>query len=328
MRILITGGAGFIGSHTSDALRELKHEVFVLDNFVTGKLSNISERTGIPPFYFHADITEALAVMKVMEDAKPDAVLHLATQSAITTSMNNPAHDLNVNARGTLNVINACNKHGVKRLVFSSTSAVYKENGKSKLKEGSPLEPNTPYGVSKLAAEMYVRFMFSNHVVLRYANIYGERQVPIGENQLIPRIIRRFLYGDNFKIFGSGNQSRDFVYVGDVVRANIAALISADKGTYNVSSAHSFSVNEICGIMEDIYDVHGYKWEHTGAEDVRKYVCMDNTHAWSGMRWSPSVRLRDGIENTAKWWENKDENDLSLTKIEMPSPTDKEIIRK
>ena len=301
MRILITGGAGFIGSHTADTLRNLRHNVLILDNFSTGILSNIKDHDFEP-----VDITDLSLLVKTFVAFKPECVLHLAANSAITISTQNPHHDLKANAGGTLNVIKACELTGVKRLVFSSTSAVYKQQDRGKLKEGSALEPNTPYGTSKLAAEMYVRFMFPNHVVLRYANIYGERQVPIGENQLIPRIIRHFQYGDNFKVFGSGKQERDFVHVSDVVRANISALISSEPGTFNISSAKAFSVNEICGIMEDVYDVKGYRWEHSGPEDKRKHACMDNTHAWSVMRWHPQVNIREGIQRTVRWWKEQE----------------------
>lgn len=315
MRVLISGGAGFIGSHTAEALRNGKHQVLILDNFSTGRMENIIEMVNGGAFYEHSDVSvtdgsvsQFPSVNSLFEQFRPEVVLHLAAQAAITTAIQNPVHDLTVNAIGTLNIIKCCLKYDVKRLVFSSTSAVYKENKNrlwKSIKESCQLEPGNPYGISKLTAENYIRSMFPNHVILRYGNVYGPRQTPIGENQVVPRMIRHLKYGDEFYIHGSGNQTRDFVYVADVVKANTYALFGGEPGTYNIAGGRGTSVNEIGQIVAERYRIPNYKWDHTTTEDPRHSVRMDISAAKKGLTWTPKVSIVEGIEKTIQWWEGK-----------------------
>lgn len=310
MRVLISGGAGFVGSHVYDALRQGGHSVLILDNFSTGRMENIllsdvgsDKRTDV--LLFEGDISIFKTVAQAFQDFKPDAVVHLAAQAAISTSVENPVLDLTVNGIGTLNVLCAAKKAGVKNFIFSSTSAVYKHTG-SKLfrtKEDAPLGPDTPYGISKLAAEMYIRRVFPKATILRFANVYGERQVPIGENQLLSRMIRHFKYGDDFKIFGSGNQKRDYVHVSDVVDAIKFSLEGGTPGTYNIATGVAVSVNEVATLVENYYGVLGYKWDHTETEDPRKYVCLDPGAAYRGLGWKAKVNIVAGVKRTIDWWE-------------------------
>lgn len=308
MKILISGGAGFVGSHAADALRHAGHCVLIVDNFSTGKMENLKEFLGTGGKCNHIDICESdvgshQAVTQIFQDFKPEAVIHLAAQAAISTSWDNPAHDLDVNGNGTLNMLCAARKFGAKHFVFSSTSAVYRESKFFKTKEDAPLEPNTPYGVSKLAAEMYVRCFFPRPVILRFGNVYGERQVPIGDNQVISRMIRHFKYGDHFVIHGSGNQKRDFVHVSDVAQAIKHSLYDDSAGTYNIASGQSVSVNEIAALVEKRYGVPGYKWEHDDLEDPRKHVCLEVGAAQKGLGWKAKVSIVEGINRTVDWWE-------------------------
>jgi UDP-glucose 4-epimerase len=306
MRIICTGAAGFIGSHICELLAKQKHSVLIIDNFSTGKLENVSEIIANYPKYVdlqEGDITILPFMNRVFAEYKPRLVIHLAAQAAITTAWDNPVKDITVNAIGTLNVIRASTAVGVEKIIFSSTSAVYRETN-AKLKETSVTAPSNPYGISKLAAEYYLRSMFPNSTILRLGNVYGERQVPIGENQLIPRMIRHFKYGDTFFIHGDGKQERDFIYVGDVAQAIVMAF-GSKPGIFNISTGQSFSVNDIADMIEEIYDVRGYKWDHTPENDPRRKVCMDISAAHSGLSWKPIVNIRAGIKNTVDWWEAK-----------------------
>lgn len=307
MRVLISGAAGFIGSHVAELLQKYDNQVLIIDNFCTGKMDNILNLLSLAPHdvkMLEGDITDADFVQRAFCTFKPDAVIHLAAQAAISTSINNPVQDLRVNGIGTLNMLCAAVKSNVDRFVFSSTSAVYRENVgfMFKTKEDDRLGPGNPYGISKLAAEFYVRTLFANHVILRFGNVYGPRQVPIGENQVIARMIRHFKYGDKFYIFGNGEQNRDFVFVKDVAEACHYALYGT-KGTYNIASGRSTSVNAIARIVEECFGVPGYKWEHTDKSDPRKHVCMNVGAASGGLGWNPTTDIGSGIRQTIEWWE-------------------------
>lgn len=171
------------------------------------------------------------------------------------------------------------------------------------LREMSYLGPTTPYGISKLAAEFYVQSVFPDAIILRFGNVYGPRQVPLGENQLLSRMIRHFKYGEKFYIHGSGDQMRDFVYVDDVARAVVSAL-DGTKGIFNIASGEPHSVNGISTLVEKAYDVPGYKWEHTDTEDPRHWVCMDIKSAKEFLNWEPQVDIIEGVARTIGWWES------------------------
>lgn len=305
MRVLVTGGAGFIGSHVVDFLLNAGHTPTGIDDFSTGKHQNLEKSPGIE--VFDIDVSNESLVDSCFLEVKPDIVIHLAAQAAISTSIENPARDLEVNGIGTLNVLKAAVEYGVKRFVFASTSAVYKHidygGEKFPTRENTVTGPDTPYGISKLAAEGYVRTLFPNSIILRFGNVIGERQTPIGENQVLSRMIRHFKYGDKFYIHGSGNQKRDFVHVSDIVSAVLASMDGL-PGTYNIATGEAHSVNEIAKIVEERYDVPGYKWEHTGEEDPRTYICLDVSLAKVGLNWQPKVKLEQAVNQTIDWWES------------------------
>lgn len=300
MKILVTGGAGFIGSATARLLAKQNHQVLIADDFSTGKLENIQGvRATIKP----CDITDMKILCGIFDEFKPEVVIHLAAQSAITTSMTDPRNDANTNIIGTINVVELCATHAVRKLVFSSTSAVYDET-KSPIfgyKENSPCNPASPYGISKLAAEQYVRFFFLSHVILRYGNVYGPRQVPIGENQVIARALKHFTHGDDFHVVGHGGQRRDFVFVDDVAHINAEAAIGNTTGTFNLATGTSHSVNEVLAIIEDIYQVRGYNWAHSKQPDPRGDVYINNgaIKREFGFSFTP---LHKGLEKTVEWW--------------------------
>ena len=304
MRIIVTGASGFIASHVVELLLKSGNHVLGIDNFTTGKIENITSLLEKYPNNFNiieGDICILPFMNRVFTEFKPKYVVHLAAQAAITTAWDNPVKDLMVNAIGTLYVIQASKSVGVEKIIFSSTSAVYRETN-AKIKESTLTLPSNPYGISKLAAEHYLLALYNNATVLRFGNVYGERQVPIGENQLIPRMIKHFKYGDTFFIHGDGKQQRDFVYAGDVAQAVVNALYNK-PGIFNVSSGQSFSVNDIAGIVEGIYGIQGYKWDHTKENDSRRSVCMNISEAHNHLSWKPIVHIKEGIQKTVAWWE-------------------------
>jgi len=297
MKILCTGAAGFIGSHLVEKLTLDGHEVIGLDNFSTGMRENIPKGIKV----VQCDVTNWFDLLAEFVDFEPDVVIHLAAQSAISSSIKTPSNDAWHNVMGTLSVIKASEKLGVKRLIFSSTSAVYDVRSLGVLSELSRTDPNTPYGISKLAAESYVRNLFPESVVLRFGNVYGPRQVPIGENQVIPQMIKHFEKGNLFYIHGDGEQTRDFVYVYDVVRA-LCLAIDGDPGIYNIAGSNSISINKLAEALCEVYDVKDYQWQHDDQNDPRRFVSMSICEAKERLGWEPEIHILNGLNETVKWW--------------------------
>lgn len=303
MNIMVTGGAGFIGSHVAKTLEEYGHKVVVIDNFVTGRTENLKGFRGSIEI---CDVADNQLLQRKFSIYKPDIIHHLAAQSAISVSEKNPAQDARVNIVGTLNLLAMSKRYNVRRFVFSSTSAVYGRKRWGRLKEHSTLMPDSPYGISKLAAEWYIRQSDVPHCIFRYANVYGPKQVSIGENQVIARSLSHFFNGTDFKIVGDGRQERDFVFVEDVAYAHLLATVDDLDGTMNLATGKSHSVNEVVDEIADLCDVRGYKWEHTNSHDPRGSVYMDNwaIRTCTGMKFTP---LRDGLKKTIDWWQKKGE---------------------
>ena len=305
--IMILGGAGFIGSHVADLLHKDKHNrLFIFDDLSTGKWENIKQhfiadhntRVKFAPL----DVKDGRQVRDAFESFKPEIVVLLAAQAAISKSEDDPKFDADTNIGGMLNVISAAKQSGARRIVFSSTSAVYREKRWGKLKETDLCGPCSPYGISKFTAEQYLRSQFKESVVLRFGNVYGPRQVPIGENQVIPRMIRHFKYGDDFQIFGIGRQTRDYVYVEDVAEA-VKCAITGKPGTYNIATGKRLSVNEIARGIEKLFDVPGYPWEHRAEADTRGDICLDVRAADEFLGWKRRVSLAEGLKRTKEWWD-------------------------
>lgn len=302
IKVLVTGAAGFIGSHTVEYLYAKRAKVLALDNFSTGKSENLKSFDGSIE---HCDILDFQDLDVVFKRFRPNAVIHLAAQSAITTAWDDPDKDMRVNIEGTVNIIKLCKKYEVRKLVFSSTSAVYGKNGFFAVNEKDGCDPDTPYGVSKMAAEHYIRILCPNHIILRYANVYGPRQIPVGENQLVARALSHFIKSTPFQIVGDGKQKRDFVYVEDIVRANFLAVTATNaKGTFNVASGKSVSVNNVIREIEYALKI-SYKWKNTSQNDPRGNVYLNGDRFKKVFGWSQSMNLEDGIDATVKWWEKQ-----------------------
>src|SRR5208282_2707341 len=232
MKILVTGGAGFIGSHTVDALvASRQHQVSIVDNLSAGKRHQVNRAAR----FHEIDLRDADAVRRVIEAETPEVIVHLAAQMDVRRSVADPPFDAQVNLVGFLNLMESARQHGLRRVIFSSTGgAIYGEQEQFPCNEEHPRRPISPYGVAKFATEAYLFFYKAqygiDYAALRYANVYGPRQDPHGEAGVVSIFCGRILEGKRCTIFGDGSTTRDYVYVGDVVRANLAAFTSPGSG--------------------------------------------------------------------------------------------------
>ena len=244
MKVLITGGAGFIGSHLVDALVADSHQVIVIDNLSTGNIDNIKSSTS----FYKEDITNSYIIKKMFDKHHFDYVFHLAAQINLRHSIKEPTFDAHTNIVGSLNIIENCIRTKVKKLIFSSTGgAIYSPTATLPWDEQSETNPQSPYGLAKQTVEKYLQLYSLPFVALRYSNVFGERQNSKGEAGVISIFIEKALRNDDLIIFGDGSQTRDFIDVHSVVQANLLAMEL--EGTYNVSSNTQISVNEIADMI-------------------------------------------------------------------------------
>ena len=297
MRAIVTGGAGFIGSHVVDALVAQGAEVAVVDSLVHGAKENVA--TGAE---LHVrDIREPLD--DLFDAVRPEAVLHLAAQADVRVSVARPVEDAEVNVLGTVRILEGARKHGA-QVVFSSTGgAIYGDCTKS-APEDSPCEPLSPYGTAKLAAEEYLRaynrLYGTRHIALRYGNVYGPRQDPHGEAGVVAIFLGALARGEQARIFGDGSQTRDYVYVGDVARATVAAL-GHEGGVFNVGTGRETSVTELYELCARVAE-SDTPAEHAPArlgELQRSY--LDTTLAAETLGFSAMVDIEDGLRSTWDW---------------------------
>ncbi|HEV2413571.1 MAG TPA: NAD-dependent epimerase/dehydratase family protein [Candidatus Dormibacteraeota bacterium] len=304
MKILVTGGAGFIGSHVVDAYVAAGHEVAVLDNLATGREDNVNSAA-----QFHrADIRDLAQVQKVIAAFKPDVVNHHAAQSEVPKSVADPGNDAAVNVVGGLNVLRASVDNDVRKVMFSSTGgALYGEPDVVPNDEDHPIRPLSPYGTSKFAFEQYLatfgRTFGLNYTTLRYANIYGARQdFHAEEGRVVAIFASRMIEGKPLTIDWDGNQSRDMLHVGDVAMANVAALDRGDGGTFHISTAIPVTVNDLFRKLALITE---YRLEpRRGPQrqgDVYR-IALDNTRAKEHLGWEPRISLEEGLQLTVEYF--------------------------
>ena len=296
MRALVTGGAGFIGSHVVDALVGRGASVTVLDDLSTGRRENVHELATL----HEASITDPVAVGFVFEAARPDVVFHLAAQIDVRRSVSDPQHDLAVNVGGSINVLAAAHEWSVRHLVFASTGgAIYGETSRVPTPETAEERPMAPYGQAKLSAEGYLRLLGQLDGVkvtaLRFANVYGPRQDPLGEGGVIAIYCGAAVDGRAVTVFGTGEQTRDFVYVGDVVDACLRAAEGAPFGPFNVGTGRETSVLELAEAL-------GLEHENAPARpgEVER-SCLDASRARDELGWTARTTLRQGLEQTLAW---------------------------
>jgi UDP-glucose 4-epimerase len=303
MKYIITGGAGFIGSHIAEALAG-KHEVVVIDNFFSGKQENLIEFSDCVQI-IRGSITDLPSLRKAFNEA--DGIFHLAAIASVARSVDNPVATHETNLTGTLNVLLAARDCGVKKVVFSSSSAVYGDEPSLPKHENLPPFPLSPYAVSKLASEYYCR-VFSElfgvkTVSLRYFNVFGPRQDPLGEYAaVIPKFITNLLNNKPPLIFGDGKQTRDFVYVKDVVQANIRAMQNEATGTFNIGSGKSTDLNTLAKSIAEIMKVSLQPvYEKPRSGDIRNSV-SDITAAHKAFGYQVRYSLDKGLSETIQWF--------------------------
>lgn len=305
-KVLITGGAGFIGSHIVDACIVRGYDVQVIDDFSSGKPENVP---GISVVSHKIEWTNQ--IVSFVMSYKPDVICHQAAQPSLRRSIDDPVFDAEVNILGTLNVIKSAKRVGA-HLIFASTSAVYDPNGELPYRESDCVKPHLPYGIAKATAERYIQDSGVSYTILRYGNVYGPRQIPVGENQLIPHCFNNFIYHDPFVINGDGMQTRDFVYVGDIAIANLMAMDKKPQGIFNCATGIPKSVNDVCESIlamfyfegEDNIDRENMKlrFEYGPAKDGEvKHSLLDSSKAFETFGWKANVSLEDGLRKTYEW---------------------------
>ena len=307
MKILVTGGAGFIGSHVVDAYVAAGHEVGVIDNLSTGRQENVN-----PSAHLHrVDITNREQVQAAIASFKPDVVNHHAAQSEVPRSVADPGYDALVNVVGGLNVLRACVDNSVGKVIFSSTGgALYGEPDVVPADEDHPLRPLSPYGTSKLAFEQYLgtfeRTFHLRYTVLRYANIYGPRQDFFAEEGRVVAIFAaRMLEGKPVTIDGDGNQSRDMLHVGDVAMANIAALERGDGGTFHISSGIPVTVNDLFRKLALLIDYRLDPMFGPARKGDVYRIALDNRRAAEQLGWQPRIQLEEGLRLTVDYFRDQ-----------------------
>jgi UDP-glucose 4-epimerase len=303
MRAVVTGGAGFIGSNLADALLERGDEVTILDNLSTGHRENIEQALGAGAELAELDITDGPALVELFERVRPEAVFHMAAQIDVRKSAADPAFDALVNVGGTINVLEAARRAEVRRVVNTSTGgAVYGEGKIIPAPEDHPVAPEAPYGQSKYAAEGYMDLFHRLHgmstVSLRYGNVFGPRQDPLGEAGVIAIFCGLVLKGGRPMVFGDGLQTRDYIYVSDVVDANLRAADSAAGGAFNVGRGVEASVLDVIEALAPHAD-NGFEPEFAPERpgEVR-HIAIDPSRARTELGWNAEVGLEDGIERT------------------------------
>ncbi len=302
MKVLVTGGAGFIASHIVDAYVERGHEVFIFDDLSTGQRTNLNPRA----IFHQVDIADVKAV-KLIAQIKPDVLNHHAAQMDVRHSVADPQFDARVNILGFINLLEACKNAGTKKVIFASSGgAVYGEQDIFPAPEEHPTRPSSPYGVSKRTGELYLSYYQQAfglpYIALRYANVYGPRQSNKGEAGVVAIFISLLLAGKVPVINGDGKQTRDYVYVGDVAAANLAALESPFVGEINIGTGVE---TDVVTLFQSLRQGAGSKLaaSHGPAKiGEQRRSCLAAQRAAEIFGWRPQVSLREGLERTIAYY--------------------------
>ncbi|KJS14531.1 MAG: UDP-glucose 4-epimerase [Peptococcaceae bacterium BRH_c4b] len=302
MKVMVTGGAGFIGSHLVDALVSRGDGVAVLDDLSTGKFENVNSQVN----FYQGNIRDAGFVLDVVERERPRVIFHHAAQADVQTSVKDPASDAQINIIGTINLLEAARRNNVAKVVYASSAAVYGIPHYLPVDESHPVSLLSGYGISKYTVEHYLtiyKTMYGlDFTVLRYANVYGPRQDAGGEGGVVAIFLDRVLRDESPVIYGDGEQTRDFVFVRDVVAANLAAAGKAGGSVLNVSTGRATSVNRLFNMIAELTSsgvTPSYCPSRPGdIKDSR----LDNTLANNVLDWNPAYELKDGLKETIKKW--------------------------
>jgi UDP-glucose 4-epimerase len=300
--VLVTGGAGFIGSHLADALLAEGHRVVILDDLSTGQRARLPAAAR----FVEGDI-RSFDLAGLLHEERPAAVFHHAAQIDVRRSVADPVFDAEVNVLGTIRIAQACLAAGVRQLVFASSGgAIYGDPEGFAAAEDHPMNPVSPYGTAKLAGEKYLECLAHGTplavTLLRYANVYGPRQDGSGEAGVVGIWMSRLLAGQEAVIYGDGVQSRDFVYVGDVVGANLLAFRRNAAGVYNIGTGVETTVNELYGMVASACGAAKPARRETGKPGEQRRSVLDVGRAKAVLGFSPAVSLPEGLRRTAEWF--------------------------
>ncbi|MGD9764782.1 MAG: NAD-dependent epimerase/dehydratase family protein [Candidatus Binatia bacterium] len=306
MRILVTGGAGFIGSHVVDAYVGAGHDVAVLDDLSTGHAEHVDSRAR----FHRVDLRDRGAVAAVLAGERPEVVSHHAAQMDVRRSVLDPVFDAQVNLIGFLNLLEEARGRGLRRVLFASSGGtVYGDAEELPTREEQPTEPLCPYGVAKLGTERYLHYYARVHgipyVALRYANVYGPRQDPHGEAGVVAIFARHLLRREQPTINGTGAQTRDYVFVGDVVRANLLALECEYTGPINIGTGVETDVNNLYGLLCDAIGYHPGERHGPAKAGEQMRSALDPRRAHAVLGWTPAMRLAEGLGPTVEWFRRR-----------------------
>jgi UDP-glucose 4-epimerase len=305
MRVLVTGGAGFIGSHIVDQCVAAGHEVAIVDNLWEeggGKTQNLNAQAT----FYRADVTDEATLSRIFDEVRPEIVSHQAAQHSVAISTKNPQLDARVNILGLLNVLTNCTRTGTRKIVFASSGATYGTPSYLPIDENTPQRPESPYGITKMVTEHYLRYWQEanglTYTALRYGNVFGPRQDPNGEAGVIAIFAKRFLTHDSVRIDWDGEQQKDYVYVVDVARANLLALDHGDNEIFCIGTGRGASVNELYRILEK---TTGYSPEIVRAPKRPGDIYLsyfDSSKAARVLGWKPQETLEEGMKNTVDFF--------------------------
>lgn len=306
MKIMVTGGAGFIGSNTVDALINRGDEVVVIDNLSTGFEKNINSKAK----FYNIDIRNK-KIEDIFKEEKPEIVMHLAAQMDVRISIKRPIFDSEINIGGTINLLENCIKYNVKKIIYSNTGgALYGDVDEKQIPidENYPINPMSQYGISKHTVEHYLYLYNKNYGLdytsLRYANIYGDRQDPKGEAGVVAIFTEKMMKNENPIIFGDGEQTRDYIYVKDVVNANLLALKTGNNKSFNIGSGIQTSVLDIFSILKNELKFNGdpiFELERPGEV---KYIALNSDKALKEMGWKIENNFEEGIKKTVNYYKH------------------------
>jgi UDP-glucose 4-epimerase len=305
VRILITGGAGFIASHVADAYVAAGHDVAILDNLSRGSRNNVNAKAR----FYHGDIQDAQFMESVFQKERPEVINHHAAQMDVRRGVREPLFDASVNILGSLNILQCAVAHGIRRIIYVSTAgAAYGEPKQVPVPEDYPINPITPYGITKHTVEHYL-FTYGvlyglNYVVLRYGNVYGPRQSSEGEAGVFAIFCEQMLAGTQSVIYGDGTKIRDYVYIDDVAQANLAAIQRGDGEIFNIASGEETTDQEVFDLVRELLgktDVHPRYMPRRPGEIDR--ICLEIGKAKRLLNWTPEVSLRQGAGETIKYFQ-------------------------
>ena len=304
MNILVTGGAGFIGSHIVDSYIKNNHKVIVIDDMSRGRKDFIN-----PKAIFHQVSISDPRLVEIIKSEKIEVINHHAAQISVSDSVKNPVKDAESNIIGTLQLLQNAVECGVRRFIFASTGgAIYGEQDYFPAREDHPKKPTSPYGLSKLSVEGYLRFYKEqyglNSVIFRYGNVFGPRQDPNGEAGVVAIFYSRLLKGQAPVINGDGEQTRDYIYVKDVVRANLLALNISNSDIFNVGTGRETSVNELTRLILQIAKSDIAAQASSKNEFEQRRSSLDNEKVRESLNWSPETSLEEGLSETFNYFKN------------------------